>query len=120
MSTTAFASIRGQAVVLYLQNPKEKIWGVLIEAAAAGVLLRGLDLAIFEDWMRQEARGAESALGPSTLFYPLWRLERMELDVRVGAVASCTDRFEATVSRPIEEALGLSTKRVNARRRKIR
>ncbi|MCU0242996.1 MAG: hypothetical protein MUF51_11305 [Vicinamibacteria bacterium] len=114
--SAAWTAIVDQPVVLHLQNPKEKFWGVLIDAAAAGVLVRGVDLAIFDDWLRQEARNEERALGPTTMFYPLWRVERMELDERVGMVASCSDRFEAVVGRPVHAVLGLTSARVSARR----
>ena len=50
--------------------PKEKVWGLLVSLGAAGVVLRGIDLAAFDDWMRQEARGDEPYLGLSTVFYP--------------------------------------------------
>jgi hypothetical protein len=59
--------------------------------------------------MRQEARGEESLLGPTTLFYPMSRLERMERDESVGPVASYAERFLITVGRSVEEAMGLAT-----------
>ena len=47
-------------MVLYLSAPKEKVWGLLrLAMATAGVVVRGIDLAAFDDWMRQEARGEE-------------------------------------------------------------
>ena len=50
--------------------------------------MRGLDIAVFDDWMRQEARGEETGLGLSTLFYPMHRLERMERDETLGPIES--------------------------------
>ena len=46
----------GSSAVLYLNDPKEKIWGLVVSVSAAGVVIRGLRLDSFEDWMRQEAR----------------------------------------------------------------
>src|SRR5207245_5256760 len=43
----------GSPVVLYLEGPKEKIWGILLSLTPAGVVVRGLDLTVFDDWMRQ-------------------------------------------------------------------
>jgi len=36
----------GTPVVLYLQHPKEKIWGILLALLPSGIMLRGIDLAI--------------------------------------------------------------------------
>lgn len=99
----------GTAVVLYLHTPKEKIWGFLVSTMAAGVVIRGLDLPAFEDWMRQEARGEDPQLGPSTIFYPMTRVERMEKDETIGPIPSYCERFRREVGRTIEDALGLAT-----------
>ena len=96
----------GAPVVLYLHTPKEKVWGLLISVATAGIVVRGLDLAVFEDWMRQEARGVETLIGPTTLFYPMHRVERVELDETVGPVVAFGERFAGEVGRPALEALG--------------
>jgi len=69
---------------MYLHTPKEKVWGLLMSINTAGVTIRGLDLAAFDDWMRQEARKQETMIGLTTLFYPSSRLERLELDERLG------------------------------------
>jgi hypothetical protein len=104
---TPFDLAEGTPVVLYLQNPKEKVWGVLLSLGPAGIVIRGLDLAAFDDWMRQEARGDETLLGLSTLFYPMMRVERLERDETVGPVTSYADRFAREVGRTILDALGL-------------
>ena len=100
----------GSTVIVYLQSPKEKVWGVLISLTPAGVALRGIDLAAFDDWMRQEARGQEPLLGPTTAFYPMHRLERMERDERVGTIEGCADRFAREVGRSVGAVLGLEPK----------
>ena len=94
-------------VVLYLQAPKEKVWGLLLSVGTAGVVLRGLDLRVFDDWMRQEARGDERAIGLSTVFYPMHRVERMERDETIGPIVSYADRFAAEAGRTVLEVLGL-------------
>ena len=68
----------GAPVVLQLHSPKEKVWGILLAVDAAGIILRGLDLEIFDDWMRQEAHGDETMIAPSTIFYPMGRVVRLE------------------------------------------
>jgi hypothetical protein len=102
---------QGDAVVLHLHSPKEKIWGLLVSLSSAGVGLFGLDVAVFEDWLRQEARGEEPLVGPVSLFYPMYRLERLELDVSVGPVRGLADRFTEEVGRSVQEALGLEDAR---------
>jgi hypothetical protein len=104
-----FDLVPGSPVVLFLHDPKEKIWGVLLTIEDAGIVLRGLDLAVFDDWMRQEARGDESLIGVTTLFYPMWRVERMELDETVGPVQSYADRFAHEVGRSVAQVLGLDS-----------
>jgi hypothetical protein len=94
----------GTPVIVYLHSPKEKVWGLVLAIDPAGVVVRGLDLAIFDAWMRQEARGEETLLGPTTLFYPLWRLERIEVDETVGPVPAYADRFRAQTGRSVQAA----------------
>ncbi|HSB60581.1 MAG TPA: hypothetical protein VLI67_02605 [Vicinamibacteria bacterium] len=96
----------GVPVVLYLHSPREKLWGVLVSLQPAGIVIRGLDLAVFDDWVRQEQRG-EEGIGLSTLFYPMSRVERMERDETSGPLESLADRFERQVGRSVFEVLGL-------------
>lgn len=98
----------GTAVVLYLHTPKERVWGFLVSTMAAGVVVRGMDLPAFEDWMRQEARGEDPLLGASTVFYPMSRVERMERDEGIGPIPSYRERFHREVGRTVEEAMGLA------------
>lgn len=97
----------GSAAVLYLNDPKEKIWGLVVSVSAAGVVLRGLRLDSFEDWMRQEARDEEELLGLVTSFYPLPRIERLEEDRSVGSVVSYSQRFAEAVGRSVHDAIAL-------------
>jgi hypothetical protein len=97
----------GDAVIVYLQVPKEKVWGLLVSLGTAGIVLRCIDLAAFDDWMRQEARGDEAYLGLSTVFYPMNRVERMERDQTMGPVISYTDRFAREVGRSVRAVIGI-------------
>ena len=99
----------GAPVILYLQAPKEKVWGILISLTPSGVVVRGLDLVAFDEWMRQEARGEEVGLGLATIFYPMSRLERMERDESLGPMASYTERFYRAVGRTVHEAAGVAS-----------
>ena len=108
MKPPAFAP--GTPVLLYLHSPREKVFGVLVSVQAAGVAVRGIELAAFEDWLRQEARG-EEGLGLVTLFYPMNRVERVERDETVGGLEGIADRFRRQTGRSILEAAGLSSRR---------
>ena len=97
----------GSPAVLYLNDPKEKIWGLVVSVSAAGVVIRGLRLDSFEDWMRQEARQEDELLGLVTSFYPLPRIERLEEDRSVGSVISYSQRFEEAVGRTVQDAVAV-------------
>ena len=97
----------GDPVIVYLQLPKEKVWGLLVSLGTAGVLVRCIDLAAFDDWMRQEARKDEPYLGLSTVFYPMNRVERVERDQTTGPVISYADRFAREVGRTVRQVVGL-------------
>jgi hypothetical protein len=103
----ALSIAAGDPVIVYLQVPKEKVWGLLVSLGTAGVVVRCIDLTAFDDWMRQEARGDEPYLGLSTVFYPMNRVERMERDETLGPVLSYADRFAREVGRSVREAVGL-------------
>ncbi len=98
----------GDLVIAHLINPTEKLWGVLLDLGVAGLTLRALSVDSFDDWMAQAARADEPpTLGLSTLFVPLFRLERVYRDEPVGAVESYAARFERRVGRSVAVQLGL-------------
>ncbi len=107
MAIREFDLTRGAPVILYLQAPKEKVWGILVSLSPSGVVVRGLDLVVFDEWMRQEARGEEAGLGLATIFYPMSRLERMERDESLGPIPSYAERFYRAVGRTAHEAAGV-------------
>ena len=103
---SALGLSEGDAVIVYLQAPKEKVWGLLLSLQAAGIVLRCIDLAAFDDWMRQEARGDEPYLGLTTLFYPMGRVERLEKDETLGPISSYSARFAKEVGRSVHRFSG--------------
>jgi hypothetical protein len=100
----------GTPVLLYLHTPRERVFGVLVSLEPAGVAVRGIELAAFEDWLRQEARG-ETGLGLATVFYPMGRIERVERDETVGHLEGFAQRFRRETGRSVIEAAGLSSRR---------
>jgi hypothetical protein len=101
----------GTPVLVYLHSPREKVVGVLVELPASGVVLRGIELVTFEDWLRQEARGERPELGLLTLFYPMNRVERIERDETLGGYEGFADRFRRATGRSLSDAASLSTRR---------
>jgi len=83
-------------VILYLQAPRERYWGVVRALDATGVVLQGTDLDSFDDWVRQVASG-EPNQEPSTVFFPLHRVERVFLDESAGDFVSFAERFKRSV-----------------------
>jgi hypothetical protein len=116
----SFELTPGTPIVLYLHTPKEKVWGLLVSLTPAGVILHGLDLVTFDEWMRQEARGDEALIGLCTIFYPMSRLERLERDDALGTLPSYAERFEREVGRSVFEVLGVRAggERTSAPRRR--
>ncbi|MGZ4816169.1 MAG: hypothetical protein ACXVZV_12210, partial [Terriglobales bacterium] len=77
---------RGALVLITLNSPREKFWGAVLEINPAGVSVRGVDLNSFEEVAGMVR--AEEHVMPATVFFPLTRMERMELDVSNGAIPS--------------------------------
>jgi hypothetical protein len=71
------------------------------------VMLRGINVSSFDDWMAQASRGGDQTLGLSTMFVPLFRVERIFLDEAVGEVESYRQRFQQRVGVRVERYLGL-------------
>lgn len=98
---------RDSIVIVHLVNPTEKFWGVLQDLDPSGLVLRGLSVTSFDDWMFQVARRDQEALGLSTMFVPLFRVERIFLDEQIGEVESYRQRFESQVGEPVERFIGI-------------
>jgi methylmalonyl-CoA/ethylmalonyl-CoA epimerase len=101
----AAALTPGCAVLLYLHDPQEKLWGVLRRLDATGVVIEGIDLGSFEDWMAQIEREEESVVGPSVIFVPMVRLEKILLDRSSGHLPSLAERFERRTGRTVQDVL---------------
>ena len=84
---------RGALVVVSLNSPREKFWGGLLSLTVAGVSLRGITLESLDDFARQLKIG--ELADPGLVFFPMHRVERIELDTRSGEVPSLAERFLA-------------------------
>jgi hypothetical protein len=82
----------GESVVIILQNPREKIVGILHEINTSGVMVRGVDLQYFDDWTRSIAN-SEPYLPMQDYFFPMWRVERISRDESSFEMPSMTEQF---------------------------
>jgi methylmalonyl-CoA epimerase len=94
----------GDAVLVYLRDPHEKMWGVLHARDASGLTVEGLDLASFDAWATQIERG-EEGITPSTLFLPMSRVERVLLDRGTPSLPSLSEGFLARTGRTVQSVL---------------
>jgi hypothetical protein len=81
----------GALVIVTLGNPREKFWGAILHLSPQGVSLRGVDLVAFEDLVSQIKAGDPFTSG--VVFFPMHRVERMELDLPEGSILSLAQRF---------------------------
>ncbi len=95
----------GEIVVLYLKEPREKMWGILLETSISGIWFRGIELNAFEDFARQEANLKEFQVAPSTIFFPYLRVEKIILDESLGVFPSFKKKFEEIVGKNAIERL---------------
>ena len=94
-------------ILLSLQNPKEKLWGMLVSIHSAGVTVRGIDLNSFDDFIHQVRDPEGERIGLPTLFFPMQRIERVALDEPHGSIPSLAERFEQKVGRSLRDYLAL-------------
>ena len=83
----------GTMVLATLGNPREKFWGAILDLAPAGISLRGIHLQSFDNCAAMVKAG--EPLAPTVVFFPLHRVERVELDAPSGDIPSLTQQFLA-------------------------
>jgi hypothetical protein len=85
--------LRGSMVVVTLGNPRDKFWGMILSLAPEGLSLSGIELASFEDLVSMVKDG--ESFSPAIVFFPMHRIERVELDLPDGNLPSLSQRFLA-------------------------
>jgi hypothetical protein len=83
----------GSMVVVTLGNPRDKFWGMILALAPEGLSLSGIELASFEDLVVMVKDG--ESFTPAVVFFPMHRIERIELDLPDGSLPSLSQRFSA-------------------------
>jgi len=80
-------------VLVTLNTPREKFWGMLLSLGQAGISLRGIDLHSFDDFVQLVKSG--EATTATAVFFPMHRIERVELDSANGEIPSLAEQFAA-------------------------
>jgi hypothetical protein len=80
-------------VVVTLGNPRDKFWGRILALAPEGLSMSGIELASFEDFVLMVKDG--ESFCPAVVFFPMHRIERIELDLPDGSLPSLSQRFSA-------------------------
>ena len=91
----------GALVLVTLNNPREKFWGAVLEISPAGLSLRGIDLNSFDDFAGQVKSGEPAMAG--AVFFPMHRVERMELDAVNGEFPSLAQRFADKTGKSVDK-----------------
>lgn len=103
----------GALVIATLSNPREKFWGMILALAPEGLSLSGAELASFED-LAVMVRDGEP-FTPAVVFFPMHRIERVELDLPDGSLPSLSQRFFAKTGLEPSAALAPSSDRGTGR-----
>ena len=99
-------TLKGKSVVVYLQAPKERFWGILRELDASGAVVEGIELESFDSWVHEVARAGSGAAPPSLVFFPTSRIERILLDRSSRSIPSLEERFRGVTGRSLSSHLG--------------
>jgi hypothetical protein len=94
----------GSMVVVTLGNPRDKFWGMILSLAPEGLSMSGIELASFEDLVVMVKDG--EPFTPAVVFFPMHRIERVELDLPDGNLPSLSQRFSAKTGLNPAETLG--------------
>src|SRR6185312_3152452 len=79
----------GAMVIVTLGNPRDKVWGSILSLTAEGLSLCGVELASFDDVIAVLKEGGPLSAG--VVFFPMHRVERVELDLPDGEVPSLSN-----------------------------
>jgi hypothetical protein len=94
----------GAMVIVTLGNPRDKFWGMVFSLAPEGLSMSGAELASFEDLVVMVKDG--DSFTPAVVFFPMHRIERIELDLPDGSLPSLSQRFYSKTGQNPETTLG--------------
>jgi hypothetical protein len=87
----------GALVIVTLGNPRDKFWGMILRLAREGLSISGIELASFDDLAVMVKDGEPYT--PAVVFFPMHRIERIDLDQPDGGLPSLSQRFQAKTGR---------------------
>jgi hypothetical protein len=87
----------GALVIVTLGNPRDKFWGIILTLAREGLSVSGIELASFDDLAVIVKDGEPYT--PAVVFFPMHRIERIDLDQPDGGLPSLSQRFRAKTGR---------------------
>ncbi len=97
---------KGNIVVVNLQNPREKVLGLLLEINSAGITIRGIDVHSFTDWTNSFLnKDSEVSITPTTVFFPMHRVLSCYIDEDSGGVPSFSTQFKNKTSENLKDIL---------------
>jgi hypothetical protein len=97
--------VQNSFVIVNLHSPSERFVGRLIEIGVPGITLRGLELGGLEDWMNDISNQEQTGIRPSTIFFPIHRIEKILLDEDLSDVPSIANAFLKRVGNSIDQYL---------------
>ena len=89
----------GQIILITLQNPREKFWGMLLSITPAGISVRGVDLQSLDDFTQLVKTGEPATA--SMVFFPMHLVQRVELDVSNSGFPSLAQQFTAKTGQDV-------------------
>ena len=82
----------GVLILATLQSPREKFYGALLGLSSFGIAFCGIPLESIDDFIAQLRDG--EPVRPAVLFFPMHRIERLEIDQPSGELPSLSERFQ--------------------------
>jgi|SRR5580704_3536402 hypothetical protein len=104
----------GSMVVVTLGNPRDKFWGMVLLLAPEGLSVSGIELASFEDLVVMVKHG--ESFNPAVVFFPMHRVERIELDLPGSGLPSLSQSFSAKTG--LDPALLLGSGKASGKTRR--
>ncbi|BBB32358.1 conserved hypothetical protein [Thermotomaculum hydrothermale] len=97
---------KGSIVIVNLQNPREKVLGILLDINTAGLTIRGIDVHSFNDWTNSLLNEeSEVSITPTTVFFPMHRVLSCYIDEDSGPVPSFSTQFKQKTSINLKDIL---------------
>jgi hypothetical protein len=96
-------------VIVTLGNPRDKFWEMILALAAEGLSMSGIELVSFDDFILMVKDG--ESFSRAVVFFPMHRIERIDLDLPDGSFPSLSQRFLAKTGLDPSVTLGAALAR---------